>query len=185
MFLIIGLGNPGEQYKKTRHNMGFMALDQLAGNDQWKQDNDFEARICELAIAGQKAILAKPQTFMNESGRAARKICDFYKIPLDNVMVIHDEMDIPFGQIKISRSRSSAGHKGIESIISNLNTQDFIRIRIGIGRPENQEAKNFVLDQFSSEELSALLDILSKARDAISDIIQNGADSSIGKYNAN
>ena len=135
MKLIIGLGNPGEKYKTTRHNIGFMAVNRIAKNFSFPDfmlQKKFNAEISEGIINGDKIILAKPQTFMNESGKAVRSIADYYKIGPADIVVIHDDLDIGLGKYKIARDRTSAGHKGVQSIIDMLETKDFTRIRIGI-----------------------------------------------------
>jgi PTH1 family peptidyl-tRNA hydrolase len=155
MILIIGLGNPEDQYSGTRHNIGFEIINQLAREKSFpdfKLQKKFQAEISEGTINGEKTILAKPQTFMNNSGQAVKALIDYYKT--ENLFVIHDDIDLPLGEIKISKGRGSAGHKGVESIIQHLKTKDFTRVRIGIcpkdGKPEKVE--DFVLEKFSTEE---------------------------------
>ncbi|MBU3924374.1 aminoacyl-tRNA hydrolase [Patescibacteria group bacterium] len=156
MKLVIGLGNPGEKYKKTRHNTGFMAIDAAASKLQatsYKLQANFNAEISKGTIDDEKIILAKPQTFMNESGKAVRAIADYYKINTGDIIVIHDDLDIPLGKYKIARDRASAGHKGVQSIIDALGTKDFARIRIGIGvKNKKNSTEAFVLENFSQEE---------------------------------
>jgi peptidyl-tRNA hydrolase, PTH1 family len=150
MKLIVGLGNPGIKYKKTRHNLGFRAIDELAEKFQ----SAFNAKISEKKIKNQKVILAKPQTFMNNSGAAVKSIADYYKIPVEDILVIHDDIDLPLGEIKVQQGRGAAGHKGVQSIIDSLNSKDFIRIRIGV-RPAQAKQLNvekFVLQKFTTEE---------------------------------
>lgn len=155
MILIIGLGNPEDQYSGTRHNIGFAIINQLAKENSFpdfKLQKKFQAEISEGTINGEKTILAKPQAFMNNSGQAVKALVDYHKT--DNLFVIHDDIDLPLGEMKISRGRGSAGHKGVESIIQHLKTKDFTRVRIGIcpkeGKPENVE--KFVLERFPAEE---------------------------------
>ena len=149
MKLIIGLGNPGTKYEKTRHNIGFMVLDVLIKNEQ------FDSK---------KVKLIKPQTFMNNSGQEVKKITDYYKIPAKNIIIIHDDIDLPLGEIKIQQNRSSAGHKGVQSIIDSLGTKDFTRMRIGI-RPEEliQETEKFVIQKFTQEEQDIINETIKKA----------------------
>lgn len=167
MILIVGLGNPGEKYKKTRHNLGFRVVDELQkihGFSDWQIKKKFRAEISEGVINGQKTILAKPQTFMNDSGLAVRKIVTNYKLsayaktsadkPTTNLFVVHDDLDIELGKIKLAENRGSAGHKGVQSIIDNLGTKSFVRIRLGI-KPQEKEIKNverFVLQKFDKQE---------------------------------
>lgn len=187
MKIIAGLGNPGQKYKNTRHNIGFMVIDALAEqhNLQWKhnkprptpwrQDKKFNAEVAEI----ENAILIKPQTFMNNSGQAVRAVLDYYKLLpktlglitkkqtdlSDKLIVIHDDIDIEFGKFKIQKNRSSAGHKGVQSIINHLKTQNFTRVRVGTGRPapslgarrpNKTPADSFVLKNFSKEEMDKL-----------------------------
>lgn len=149
MKLIIGLGNPGEKYKKTRHNAGFMAVDKITAAFQFPSFNfqaKFNAEISEKSINDEKIILAKPQTFMNESGKAVKAIIDYYKIDVANIIIIHDDLDIALGKYKIVKDRTSAGHKGVQSIIDYLGTKDFTRIRIGIEPLGSSAEKDKSLD---------------------------------------
>lgn len=166
MKLIIGLGNPGGNYANTRHNIGFMALDAIASalkTTDYKLQNSFNAEMSEGLLNGEKVILAKPQTFMNESGSAAKAIIDYYKIPIEHITVIHDDLDIRLGEYKIAQDRSSAGHKGVQSIIDTLGTKDFKRIRIGIGIEDKKiPTEDFVLQNFEKEEMRIILNIIEK-----------------------
>jgi len=183
MILIVGLGNPGEQYKNTRHNAGFLVLEQIS-NLSWQEDKSYEAQISEASFSGQKIIFCKPLTYMNESGRAVVKIANFYKIMPENIIVVQDEMDLDFGELKISQNKGTNGHNGIKSIISHLNSTNFTRIKIGIGRPNiQQDAKNFVLENFSSEQMEKFKEISAKIYAIIDDIIQHGLSDAIKKYN--
>ena len=157
MILIIGLGNPGEKYKLTRHNIGFRAVDEIAANFQFPIFNFqsiFNAKISKGKIANKDIILAKPQTFMNNSGKAVKALVSFSKIKTENLWIIHDDIDLPLGRFKIARGQGAAGHKGIESIIKELGVKDFWRVRIGIqpkiGKPKNVE--KFVLQRFTKKE---------------------------------
>lgn len=157
--LIVGLGNPGEKYKKTRHNIGFILLDSLAQKMgvSFEFNPAFNAEIAEIKQGKDKIILFKPQTFMNNSGQAVSKIVNYYKIDLENILVIQDEIDLPFGKTKFSTNSSSAGHKGIQSIIDHLGTQDFQRWRFGINQETNPlPTEIFVLKNFSREEFELI-----------------------------
>ena len=151
MILIVGLGNPGRKFQKTRHNVGFWVIDELA-----KQKT-------------RKFIIAKPQTFMNNSGKAVKALIKFYKIKLENLWVIHDDIDLPLGEFRISKGRGSAGHKGVQSIINELKTKDFNRLRIGIcpqtGKPK--EIEKFVLQNFTKEEEKTLKELIPKIADLL------------------
>jgi len=169
MFLFVGLGNPGKSFMKTRHNVGFMALDEFKKQNDFPpfcMENDFEAEISEK----EKIILAKPQTFMNLSGRAVKKIINYYKISIGNLMVLQDEIDLPLGDFKISLNRNSAGHRGVESIINELKTKNFARLRIGIKNSEDSKisADKFVLEKFSPQEEKILAKTLKEAVDLLS-----------------
>ena len=164
MNLIIGLGNPGEEYKKTRHNAGFLTLDGLVLSNKYQvlsTQLKFNAEISQSIIDDEKIILAKPQTFMNNSGQSVKAIVDYYKIKLEDIIVIHDDLDISLGEYKISKNKNSGGHKGVQSIIDYLGTKDFMRIRIGI-MIENKKTptEKFVLERFSGEELDVIEDVI-------------------------
>lgn len=164
MLLIIGLGNPQKKHEKNRHNAGFIIIDELIralNFPQWSFSKKFDAEISEGSTNNEKIILGKPQTFMNLSGTAVKKIMDFYKISAEDIIVIHDDLDIDFGKYKISLNSSAAGHKGVQSIIDNLGTQEFKRIRVGIeGEEKRRERKipgdEFVLQNFSDGDLKII-----------------------------
>jgi len=160
MKLIVGLGNPGKKYEKTRHNAGFLAMDKIASVFDFAPfmlDGKFNAKISKNTLNNEKTVLFKPQTFMNDSGRAVRAVMDYYKINIEDLMIIHDDLDIPLGKYKTTRDRSSAGHKGVQSIIDSLGTKNFTRIRIGIGI-ENKKTptEKFVLENFSNAEMEII-----------------------------
>lgn len=164
VFLIVGLGNPGAEYMHTRHNVGFMAVQYLAGADAvWK--NELYAKVYRVDIDGVRIIFALPQTFMNDSGRAVRAIVDYYKIPIENVTVIHDDMDLKIGDFRTKIGGSSAGHNGIKSIDSAIG-REYRRIRIGIGHPRNLglpiDAADWVLGKFTPAQLSEIQSVIEK-----------------------
>ncbi len=164
MILIIGLGNPGLKFKNTRHNLGFEILDQLKkeGNfSVWEDKKRLKTKICIGEYEDKKIILAKPQTFMNNSGEAVKLLTAFYKIPSDELWVVHDDIDLEFGKIKIKNESGSGGHRGIESIIALLGTKNFKQLKIGVLNKEKSEidAKKFVLQKFTKQELEQLKDI--------------------------
>ncbi|MFH1460927.1 MAG: aminoacyl-tRNA hydrolase [Patescibacteria group bacterium] len=166
MKLIIGLGNPGEKYQKTRHNLGFMVVDFLAGKESWQKNKKANCLYLKKQINQESVILSKPQDFMNNSGQAAKTLTDYYKIPAQDIIVIHDDIDLALGEIKIQPNRGSAGHKGVQSIINALNTKDFTRIRIGI-RPADSEiaidTEKFVLQNFTKQEKPIIQETIKKA----------------------
>ena len=141
MKLVICLGNPGTDYEKSRHNFGFFFANFLKHEfgGKWNFNKKFNAEIAEISVAGERILLAKPQTFYNDSGFSARAIMDFYKIPRENLLVIHDEMDLPLGTIRTRTGGEAAGNNGVKSLISHLGTREFSRIRIGSGTPQNHD----------------------------------------------
>lgn len=185
IYLIVGLGNPGREYRNTRHNMGFLAVDALIqklGFSRSKVQN--KAIINTGSLQGQKVILAKPQTYMNLSGQAVSGLVNFYKIPLNHLLVINDDVDIPFGTIRIRPGGGSAGQKGVGSIIEKLGTQEFARMRLGVGRPPGQmSTPDYVLQQFSKDEEEFLRNFLDKADLAVEEFILNGLDAAMNKFN--
>ena len=159
MRLVVGLGNPGEKYKNTRHNAGFIILDQFASTYgfSWEEDKKFQC----LKYQKGDVLHIKPQAFMNESGEVVSSVSRFYKIPPENILVVHDDVDLDFGQIKFQKDKSSAGHRGIESIIEKLGTSNFWRFRVGIGRSANSNlpTEEWVLQEFTPDELAAVKNI--------------------------
>lgn len=185
-FLIVGLGNPGKEYAQNRHNIGFMVLNQLANqNNQTFSRLEHQAFVLKIKVADANLILAKPQTYMNLSGQSVAPLLRYYKIPLTHLLVVYDDIDLPFGTIRLRPNGSSGGHKGIQSIIERLGTQEFPRLRIGIGRPTGRkEAANYVLEDFSPNEKEQLPFIIDRAIQAILDLIQYGLIEAMNRYNA-
>ncbi|MEI7424594.1 MAG: aminoacyl-tRNA hydrolase [Candidatus Staskawiczbacteria bacterium] len=180
MITIIGLGNPGEQYKNTRHNVGFMAIDAFAEKNNFpdfKLQKKFNALISEK----DNIILVKPQTFMNESGKSVKKITTNNNV--ENLVAIHDDIDLPIGKIKIITERGSAGHKGVESIIENIGNEGLIRIRIGIGSETKTEAIKVVLKNFSKEEQSIINETINKTVEALNMFIAEGLERTMNTFN--
>lgn len=178
MFLIVGLGNPGKQYENTRHNLGFRVLDLLAGTENW--ENKYDSQFLKL----DDVILAKPQTFMNKSGEAVREILKYY--PRAELVVVHDELDLPLGAIRVQKNATSAGHKGVASIIDELNTQDFIRIRLGINNPETRgpmTGDDYVLQKFTDQEEKIVVEVLEKAKEAVETIQTEGFEMVQSRFN--
>jgi PTH1 family peptidyl-tRNA hydrolase len=176
MKVICGLGNPGKEFKFTRHNLGFLVLDNFQKENSFpdfKFSEKFLAEISRKKIKETEILLLKPQTFMNNSGKAIKKIFSNYKIEPQNLCVIHDDLDLPFGKIKISFKRNSGGHKGVQSIIDEILTKDFWRIRIGIGKPKNKKIKEFVLEKIEKKEREKLKEILKFTNELIKIWIEN------------
>ena len=167
MKLIVGLGNPGKEYVGTRHNFGFSVLDKLAKkyNSTFSLNKKFNAEICELFLDGEKLILAKPQTFMNKSGESVREIVSYYNISNDRIWVIYDDIDLEIGSIRIRKNGSSAGHKGIQSIIDNIGTENFVRFRLGIKSEycDFLSTEEVVLQRFRKEEEGPRNEAIDKA----------------------
>jgi peptidyl-tRNA hydrolase, PTH1 family len=184
-FLIIGLGNPGREYELTRHNIGFLAIDRLA--ERWDVNVSkykSKALIGEYRKSHEKVVLVKPQTYMNLSGNAVRSVYQFYKLPIEQLLVIYDDLDLPFGFIRIRKSGGSSGQKGMKSIIEQLGTEEFPRIRVGIGRPPGKmNSVDFILNKFKSLENKELSIILDTCADAVECFIEKGIDAAMNRYN--
>ena len=185
MYLIIGLGNPEEEYSKTRHNMGFNTINKIAEKYNIQVNkNKFQGLYESALIEGQKVILIKPQTYMNLSGNCVKEFVDFYKIENENILVIYDDMDIEPGKVKIRKKGSAGGHNGMKSIIQMIGTEEFPRIRIGIGRPEHKgDDINYVIGTISDEDKSTLEEATEKAKDIVIEILKNGIDQAMNKFN--
>lgn len=184
MRLIVGLGNPGKRYERNRHNVGFMCVDLLASRHGLIFNRrQFGALVAEGAISGEQVVLAKPQTFMNLSGQAVRSLMGWYRLAPDDILVIYDDMDLPLGRIRIRERGSSGGHRGVQSIIDWLRSQEFPRLRIGIGRGEGGEARGFVLSDFTDQERPVIEQALERAADAVESILREGLVKAMNKYN--
>ena len=188
MKIIAGLGNPGLKYSQTRHNVGFMAVDKLAElwgiSSRWKTRKNYELAEYRLSSINETVILLKPQTFMNLSGEAVADILNWYKItPLD-LLVIHDDLDLPPGKLRLRAKGSSGGHRGIESIIGELGTDVFCRVKIGVDRPpDGWEVSDYVLSGFTREEIPLLKDALQRASEAALCILEKGIAEAMNRFN--
>lgn len=184
-YLLIGLGNPGREYKDTRHNIGFMLIDHLAdkiGARGMKVQS--KAIITSGLHEERKLILAKPQTYMNLSGQSVQGLLHFYKIPLENLLIAHDDLDIPFGTLRIRPTGGPGGQRGMANTIELLGTKDFPRLRLGIGRPPGRmDPKDYVLQEFSKDELKLMPKLLSRATDAALEFVMKGLNAAMNKYN--
>jgi len=185
-YLIAGLGNPGRQYKTNRHNIGFMLVDRLADSlDIAFSRLESKALVVKTDYQDHKIILAKPQTFMNLSGQAVGSIMKFYQIPLENLLVVYDDVDLPFGKIRLRPTGGSAGQKGVASIIDRLGTNEFPRLRLGIGRPPGRmKAESYVLRDFSKEDVEFLPEFLDRGVEAALTFIQEGLVTAMNRYNS-
>ena len=194
MYLIVGLGNPGTKYEQTRHNFGFAVLDLLTGVRRPVRqsfsvggslgEGGWENKYDSLFLKLDDVILAKPQTFMNNSGQAIKEILKFY--PAAQLVVIHDELDLPLGSIKIQKNVSGAGHNGVQSIIDELGTKDFVRLRLGVENPVTRKelpGDAYVLEKFTDEENKIVVEVLEKAKAAVETIQTDGLDIAQSKFN--
>ncbi len=185
MKLIVGLGNPGVRYESTRHNIGFLILDKIADDNNISISlKSFDALVGKGNIGNFPVLLAKPQTFMNLSGVSVKKIAGYFKIDPADLIVIHDEIDLPLGIIRIKEGGGHAGHKGLISLIDHLGGPDFIRVRVGIGKPADKTmVERHVLEAFAGDEIALLPDIITKASEAVTEIIVSGCQAAMNRYN--
>lgn len=184
MKLIVGLGNPGIKYRLSRHNAGFLILDQLSLERSIPVNQTlFDAHIGKGKIEGDVVILAKPQTFMNLSGIAIRKLTDYFRIAIGDIIVAHDDLDLPFQSIRLKAGGGHGGHKGLISLFDHLGGQDFMRVRLGIGKPARKTmVEGYVLEHFSKEEMDSLSQLTTTAAMAITDILRFGIQAAMEKY---
>lgn len=184
-FLLIGLGNPGREYKDNRHNIGFMLIDHLTVRLNARgMKLRSKAIVISALYEERKIILAKPQTYMNLSGQSVQGLLHFYKIPFENLLVAHDDLDLPFGTIRVRPGGGPGGQRGMASTIEKLGTKDFPRLRLGIGRPPGRmDAKDYVLQNFSKEDLNLLPEVLDRAADAAFEFVMKGLNAAMNKYN--
>ena len=186
MYLIAGLGNPGREYEMTRHNIGFEAIDYIADKCAVKiKKLKFKGLFEKTKIGGEDVILLKPQTYMNLSGESIRDFSAFFKIPPEKIIVISDDIYLDEGRIRIRKNGSAGGHNGLKSIIYQLNSDNFIRIRIGVGEQQEkgQDLADFVLSRFTKSQIPILEQAIINASDAVLEIIKNGVESAMNKFN--
>jgi len=183
LWLIAGLGNPGSRYEKTRHNAGFLVLEELVERLQleFKEKEDF--KISKGSLGDEKIILVEPLTFMNRSGVAVRKIMQKSNVSPERLIVIHDDLDLECGNLKIRKKGSSGGHKGIESIIQNIGTREFIRVKIGIGRDPFVPTEKYVLSRFRKDEMPVIKETIAKAAESVHSIIIEGVERAMNRFN--
>lgn len=186
MYIIVGLGNPGREYENTRHNIGFRVIDRLAEQENvMVLEKKHKALFGKGYVAGQKCILAKPQTFMNLSGESVRELIDYYKADEETeLIVISDDVSLDVGQIRIRKKGSAGGHNGLKNIISHLGHDTFLRIKVGVGeKPKGYDLADYVLGHFTKEENQVMEEAASRAADAIRRIITDDADAAMNEYN--
>jgi PTH1 family peptidyl-tRNA hydrolase len=182
--LVVGLGNPGSRYQWTRHNAGFMVLDRLSVMTGIPITRKNFSGLCgEGHWQGERIILLKPQTFMNLSGRSVSEAVRFHKIELDDLIVVHDDLDIPFGRIKMKTGGGNGGHNGLKSLTSSLGSGDFIRLRVGIGRPARGDVVDYVLSPFARDEMNDLLPVLDGAADMLETLLKEGLPKAMSIFN--
>ncbi|MGH2689878.1 MAG: aminoacyl-tRNA hydrolase [Actinomycetota bacterium] len=187
LWVVVGLGNPGERYARTRHNAGARALARLAGElgvrlRAWKG----QALVGEGRHDGKRLVLAVPATYMNESGRAVGALKRWYKVPPERIVVVHDEIDLPAGTLRLKIGGGSAGNRGVESVVENLGTKDFHRVRIGVGRPasSHQDAADWVLEPMSSKAAEELEAVEARAAEAVLELVGSGPDRAMNRFNS-
>lgn len=183
MKLIVGLGNPGKEYEKTRHNVGFMCVDNYVDNSAWKEQ--FNALYQQILINNEKVLVIKPLTYMNLSGQAVRKFVDYYKIAINDVLVIHDDLDLPVGQIRLKINSSAGGHNGIKSIIESLGSNAFARLKIGISKDDRSDIKDYVLGKFNTDEVLKIEKSIKTSSEIINYFLINGIEKAMNMYNKN
>ena len=197
MKLIVGLGNPGEKYENTRHNLGFLVLDHLlkdlgTSKIEWDHPTKLKSDIAMFTIKEEKALLAKPQTFMNNSGMAVQLLKDFYKVEPEDLWIVYDELDLPVGSMKIRFGGAAAGHHGVESIMEAIGTDKFWRFRLGIGATHDKSevgkhdfknAKEYVLDTFRSNEVGKARELVKHASEALQSAMEKGMETAMNRFN--
>ena len=182
-WLVIGLGNPGREYAGSRHNMGFLSVDELSRRHRATVSHrESKSLTGAIRIGSSELVLAKPQTMMNRSGDAVKALRAKYGVPLDRLLVVHDELDLPFGRLRVRRGGSSAGHHGLDSVIAALGTPDFIRFRVGVDRPTG-DGIDYVLGPFTPAEREALPQIIDRVCQAIASTIEHGLDRTMTDFN--
>ena len=183
MWLIAGLGNPGSRYEKTRHNVGFLVVEACIRRQPLDCKEKEDYKICKGSLGDEKIIFLEPLTFMNRSGIAVRRIMQKSNISPQQLIVIHDDLDLETGSLKIRKKGSSGGHKGIESIIQHIGTQEFIRIKIGIGRDPFVPTEKYVLSKFRKEDIQAIREAIEKAVESVYAIINDGVERAMNRFN--
>ena len=182
-WLVIGLGNPGREYERSRHNLGFLVIDELARRQAARvTDRVAKSLTGRVRIGDRELVLAKPQTMMNLSGEAAKALRAKYGVPLERTLVIHDELDLPFGRLRIRKGGGSAGNHGLDSLIASFGSKEFVRFRVGVGRPPGNGV-DYVLSPFTSSEQAQIQDVVSRVADAVLFTIEQGLEGAMTEFN--
>jgi PTH1 family peptidyl-tRNA hydrolase len=187
LHLMVGLGNPGADYERTRHNAGFLVVEELARrvSAKWKLEKKFSVRMAQIEHGGRRVLLAQPQTFMNASGGAVGALVNFYQVPLQQLLVIVDDADLPLGEIRLRAKGSSGGHHGLESIEQHVGSREFARLKVGIGRTKDgrREITNYVLGKFGADEKKLLEKVLQRAADQAECWVAGGVEKAMNQFN--
>ncbi len=186
-WLVVGLGNPGPDYETTRHNVGFLVVDELAGRarGRFSAHKRARAQVAEERVAGHRAVLVKPMAYMNESGGPVKGLADFYKVPLEQVVVVHDELDLDFASLRLKHGGGDNGHNGLKSLRRSLGSGDYYRVRVGIGRPPGrQDPADYVLRPWSGVERKELALLVAEAADAVETLITDGLERAQNRFNS-
>jgi peptidyl-tRNA hydrolase, PTH1 family len=182
-WLVVGLGNPGREYERSRHNLGFLVADELARRRRGRiSDRAAKSLTGSVRLGDRELVLAKPQTMMNLSGQAVKALRAKFNVPLDRVLIVHDDLDLPFGRLRIRRGGSSAGNHGMDSVIASLGTKDVTRFRVGIGRPPG-DGVDYVLSPFTESERAQLPEIVARVADAVEVAVEHGVDRAMTDFN--
>jgi len=180
--LIVGLGNPGSEYSQTRHNIGFMVMDFLEKKYSLSWKEKFKGQYSQISAGDEKIYFLKPQTYMNLSGESVSALCTFFKIGISDILVVYDEIELPFGTLVFKKGGGLAGHNGLKSIVAQMGSQDFLRLRMGVGRPVHGDVASYVLSKFSSEEKIILSNFLEGATGAVTTFIGSGFEKAASEY---
>jgi PTH1 family peptidyl-tRNA hydrolase len=185
MHLVVGLGNPGQQYQDNRHNLGFMVVDELLARARASAPRaKFGAELVEGTLGGKRVLFCKPMEFMNLSGQAVARVAGFWKIPVADTIVVYDELDLPFGRLKLGAGGGHGGHNGVRSLLADLGDPGFARVRVGIGRPlPGRDAADYVLTDFSRAEAKELTELRALAADAVEAIVVHGVPAAMNRFN--
>jgi PTH1 family peptidyl-tRNA hydrolase len=183
MWVIAGLGNPGRKYSRTRHNVGFMVIEEFANRFEIDFRDRDKYRIGRGSIEGSAILLLEPLLYMNKSGTVVRDVLKKFNVPSENLIVVHDDLDMEKGKLRIRKTGSSGGHKGVQSIMQDIGTPDFVRLKIGIGREEGLPAEEFVLRKFGRQEINVIKDTIREAAEAIRSVVTEGVDKAMNRFN--